>query len=34
MFFYVAKIVWFLAQPSSLIAIALTLGAILAGTTT
>ena len=33
MFFYVAKIVWFLAQPSSLIAIALTMGAILAGTT-
>jgi uncharacterized SAM-binding protein YcdF (DUF218 family) len=32
MFFYVAKIVWFLAQPSSLIAIALAMGAILAGT--
>ncbi len=32
MFFYVAKIVWFLAQPSSAIAIALTLGAILANT--
>lgn len=32
MFFYTAKIVWFLAQPSSLIAIALTSGAILAVT--
>src|SRR6185503_11969861 len=32
MFFYVAKIVWFLAQPSSLIAIALSTGAILTGT--
>ena len=32
MFFYAAKLAWYLAQPSSLIAIALVLGAILAGT--
>jgi len=32
MFFYAAKVLWFLAQPSSLIAIALAMGAILAGT--
>jgi uncharacterized SAM-binding protein YcdF (DUF218 family) len=32
MFFYAAKLVWYLAQPSSLIAIALLLGAILSGT--
>jgi uncharacterized SAM-binding protein YcdF (DUF218 family) len=32
MFFYAAKIVWFLAQPSSLIAIALGAGAVLFGT--
>jgi uncharacterized SAM-binding protein YcdF (DUF218 family) len=32
MFFYAAKILWFFAQPSSAIAIALTLGTILAGT--
>jgi uncharacterized SAM-binding protein YcdF (DUF218 family) len=32
MFFYAAKVVWFLAQPSSLIAIALTTGAVLVGT--
>src|SRR5262245_11006975 len=30
MFFYVAKVVWFLAQPSSLIAIALVAGVVLA----
>jgi uncharacterized SAM-binding protein YcdF (DUF218 family) len=33
MFFYAAKILWFLAQPSSAIAIALATGATLAGTT-
>jgi uncharacterized SAM-binding protein YcdF (DUF218 family) len=32
MFFYAAKTLWFLAQPSSAIAIALTLGVVLAGT--
>lgn len=32
MFFYAAKMLWFLAQPSSAIAIALTLGTILAAT--
>jgi len=32
MFFYVAKVLWFLAQPSTLIAIALVLGAVLART--
>jgi uncharacterized SAM-binding protein YcdF (DUF218 family) len=33
MFFYAAKILWFLAQPSSLIAISLMMGAVLASTT-
>jgi uncharacterized SAM-binding protein YcdF (DUF218 family) len=32
MFFYLAKVVWFLMQPSSLIAATLTMGAILVGT--
>jgi len=33
MFFYLSKIVWFLAQPSSLIAVTLTMGTMLIGTT-
>ncbi len=32
MFFYAAKLIWYLVQPSSAIAIAVTLGAILVGT--
>jgi len=32
MFFYLAKVLWFLTQPSSLIAATLTMGAILVGT--